>query len=155
MLLSVSLFGGRTLHTLHGACTMYNADCRHWAAKVDKVHGEGGQHIAQCTDHIPLQRYSAHCESNQSKGVEYSAQCKERHSALQRCMNIVQCTLRKWLQCTLHRWTAQSAHCKGGAPSNESCMQRPLMIAILNPAGGEHATNTPVERITRAVKEKP
>ena len=58
-------------------------------------------------------------------------------------------------ECTLHRWTAQSAHCKGGAPSNESCMQRPLMIAILNPAGGEHATNTPVERITLAVKEKP
>ena len=105
MLLSVSLFLGRTLHTLHGACTMYNADCRHWAAKVDKVHGEGGywiqctvhyeggQHIAQCTDHIQLQRCmnSAHCESNQSKRGEYSAQCKERHSALQRCIYIAQC----------------------------------------------------------------
>ena len=86
-----------------------------------------------------------------------------------------QCTAKVHVHCTVYIakvdtvysakvHTAHSAHCKGGqhrvlckggAPSNESCMQRPLMIAILNPAGGEHATNTPVERITRAVKEKP
>ena len=103
-------------------CTLYIADCRHWAAKVEKVHGEGGywiqwtvhceggQHIAQCTDHIQFQRcmYIAHCESNQSKRGEYSAQCKERHSALQRWMYIVQCTMQRWTaQSALQRWSTQ------------------------------------------------
>ena len=78
-------------------------------------------------------------------------QCESGYSALRRWIS--QCTMQTVHRSvhTLQRWITECRAMKVACRAGWS----PLMIAILNPAGAEHGTNTPVERITRAVREKP